>query len=133
MTGLVRGDGDAVGLRVDDRLLEPQLLGQLGLVDVVRIHLTPAVAEGHEQRLVEEVLEHDRRVAEGVVREALADLVLVQLRGVRLALEEEVDQVAALVLRRHVEVQAAVEPAGPAGAVSSWSARFVAAMSRMLL
>src|ERR687898_2783056 len=59
------------------------------------------------------MLDHDRRVTERVVREALTNLVLVELLVVRLAFEEEVDELATSVLRRNVEVQALVEPARP--------------------
>src|SRR5918994_6947899 len=59
------------------------------------------------------MLDHDRRVTERVVLEALASLVLVELLVVRLAFEEEVDELATSVLRRNVEVQALVEPARP--------------------
>jgi hypothetical protein len=102
VSGLVDRDGGAIALRVDDGLLDPDLIGELCLVDVVEVHLAPAVAKRDEDRLVEEVLDHHRRVSEGVVREPLARLL-------------------------------AVERPGRMRAGSSWSARFVAAISRMLL
>src|SRR3972149_1219651 len=74
--------------------------------------LAPATAR-HEERLVEEMLDHDRRVAEGVVRQAIAHGVSIELLVVDLPLEEEVDQVEPSLLRRYVEVQPAVEATGP--------------------
>jgi hypothetical protein len=71
--------------RCTDRLLEPDLLGELGLVHVVHVHAASARRAARQQRLVEQVLDHHRRVAERVVgeRSRRTDLV-VQLRVVHL-------------------------------------------------
>ena len=50
---LVRRHRLAVGVRVDDRLLQADLLGELRLHHVVEVHLLAPVAERDEQRLVE--------------------------------------------------------------------------------
>jgi hypothetical protein len=91
----------------------PDLLGELGLHHVLEVHLAAPGTKGDEEGLVEQVLDHDGRVAERLVRDALPDRRLVELHVVLLAREEEVDQVAALGLGGHVEIEPAVEPTGP--------------------
>ena len=63
VAGLVGGDGATLGLGVLDGLGQPDLLGHLGLLDVVPGQPVRPAAQGPHQRLVEQVLEHDRRVA----------------------------------------------------------------------
>ena len=113
VTRLVGGDGLAILLGVDDRLLQADLLGELRLEHVVEIHVAPAFAQRDQQPLIEEVLDHHGRVAERLVGDALAHRAIVELLVVALAVEEVVDQVEPPLLRRHVEVEAAVEPARP--------------------
>ncbi len=110
--GLVRRHRFTILVGVDDRLLQPDLLIELRLDHIVEVHLAPSFAQRDEQTFVEEMLDHHGRVAEGLVRDALAHGAVVELLVVTLAIEEEVDQVEAARLRRHVEVQAAVESSG---------------------
>ena len=70
----------------DGGLLRADLLGELGLHEVLVVHLAAAVAQRHQQALVQQVLDHHRRVAERLVREALAHLRVVELLVVLLAL-----------------------------------------------
>ena len=70
-----------------------------------------AVAQRPHQRLVEEVLDHHRRVAERHRGERVAALFLVELGDVRLLVEVVVDDLAAAGAARQVEVDRAVEAA----------------------
>ena len=112
VAGLVGRDRALLVLGVLDRLLEPDLLGQLRLLDVVPVHGVAAVAQRPHQRLVEEVLDHHRRVAERHGRELVAALVLVELGDVRLLVEVVVDDLPPAGAARQVEVDRAVEAAG---------------------
>src|SRR3954465_13782021 len=80
----------AVEIGVRGGLLQTDLLVELRVHHVAQTHLAAAVAERHEQGLVEEVLDHDRRVTERLRCHSLARVVEVELVLVRLALEEEV-------------------------------------------
>ena len=110
--GLVGRDDALLVLGVLDRVREADLLGELGRLDVGPIHRVATVAQRPHQRLVEEVLDHDRRVAEGERRELVAPLLLVELGDVRLLLDVVVDDLAPTGPARHVEMDRAVEPAG---------------------
>ena len=63
--GLVGGDGPPFRLGVLDRLGQADLLGHLGLLDVVPRQAVGAPAQGPDQRLVEQMLDHHRRVPGG--------------------------------------------------------------------
>ena len=112
MAGLVRRDGLAIGVGVDDRLLHADLLVELRLHHVVEVHLAAAFAQRHQERLVEEVFDHHRGVAERLVGDALTGVLIVELLVVALAVQEVVDQLHASLLRRHIEVQPPVESPG---------------------
>ena len=72
-----------------------------------------AVPQRQQQRLVEEVLDHHRGVAEGVVREALARLRGVELlRGASCGAGRSRSARARSLLGGQIEVEPAVEPAG---------------------
>ena len=75
-------------------LREPDLLGELRLLDVGPLHRLAPVAQAPDERLVEEVLDHHRRVAERHRGELVAPLVLVELGDVRLLVQVVVDDLA---------------------------------------
>jgi len=77
--GLVGGHHLLLQRGVGDRLLHADLLRQLGLADVGPAHAVAARPQGPDQRLVEQVLDHHRGVAEGDVGQLGPLGVLVQL------------------------------------------------------
>jgi hypothetical protein len=79
--------------------------------------LQERVPQGPDQRLVEQVLDHHRGVAEGDPGQLGPQLVVVQLRVVGLGGQEVVDQLAPPAGVGDVEVEPAVEAAGPPGQV----------------
>src|SRR5688572_10499128 len=109
MARLVRGDERPFLLRVSDRLREPDLLRQPCALDVSPRELRAAVSDGPYQRLVEDVLDHRRRVTQGHPRKFLAQLLAVHLAGVGPALQEVVDEIAPSRLGGKVEVERAIE------------------------
>ena len=88
---LVGGDGHPLALRVGHGLGQAQLGGHLGLLHVVPIEAVGSPPERPHQRLVEEVLEHHRRVAEGGGGQAVAPLAAVQLGVMGLAVQVVVE------------------------------------------
>ena len=104
------GDGVSIGLRVVGHLFGADLLRELRLHHVFEVHPLSSLAERHQQGFVEQVLDHDRGVAERLVRDPFAIGIDVQSLVVGLPSQEEIDQVSTLLLRRKVEVQTAVEP-----------------------
>src|SRR5829696_3546073 len=106
--GLVGGDLDLLLLVVLDGLLEPDLVGQLGRPDVPPAERVPAVLQGEDERLVDDVLYAGRRVPDcGLgelfeVHALVAHLVQVVVRYVHAAL-----------LVRQAHVQPPVEAARP--------------------
>ena len=111
VTGLVGGDGAPLVLGVLDRLLQADLLGHLRLLDVVPVERVGAAAQRPDQCLVEQVLDHDGRVAEGHRGQRVATRGLVELDLVRLLCEVVVDDLAPSATAREVEVDRAVEAA----------------------
>jgi hypothetical protein len=77
MAGLVGGDGPPLLVRVHDGLLQPDLLGQLGLVHVRDRHRVPSASQRGQERLVEEVLDHHRGVAQRVVGQPLPRVLVI--------------------------------------------------------
>ena len=94
VTGLVGGDGAPLVLGVLDRLLQADLLGHLRLLDVVPVERVGAAAQRPDQCLVEQVLDHDGRVAEGHRGQRVATRGLVELDLVRLLCEVVVEYAA---------------------------------------
>src|SRR5215211_8959905 len=76
-TRLVGGDLDLLLLVVLDGLLEPDLIRQLGRPDVLPAERVPAVLQGEDERLVDDVLDTGRRVPDRRLGELLEVHVLV--------------------------------------------------------
>src|SRR5215210_470294 len=71
------GDLDLLLLVVLDGLLEPDLVGQLGRPDVLPAERVPAVLQGEDERLVDDVLDVGWRVPDRGLGELLEIYVLV--------------------------------------------------------
>ena len=112
VTSLVGCNRAPLFVGVLDRLLQTDLLGHLRLLNVGPVHGHASVAQRPHEALVEDVLDHHRRVSERHCREGLASLLFVELRHVRLAIEVVVDDVAAARSTREVEVDRTVETPG---------------------
>jgi hypothetical protein len=99
--------------RVLDRLLEADFLCHLRLLHVVPVHRVAPAAQRPHQRLVEQVLDHHRAVAERDRRELRAALLLVEFGLVRLLFEVVVDDLPPTGTARKREVNRAIEAARP--------------------
>ena len=109
MAGFVRRHGEPLFRRIRDRVLEPELFGQLRLLEITLVQRVCAAAQRPHQRLVEEVLDHHRRIAGGHGGKVVTSTGGIELGNVRLALEEVVDQRTTLVPAREVELDGAIE------------------------
>ena len=129
---LVGRDRALLFFGVFDRLLQTDLLGHLRLLDVGPLHRRAPVAQRPHERLVEEVLDHHRRVPEGHCRELVASLFLVELGDVRLLVEVVVDDLAPTRPRLGTSkwIERSNRP-GRSSAGSRSAARFVAAITKM--
>ncbi len=112
MPRLVGGDGPAFRLGVLDGLCEPDLLGHLGVLQVVPRELAGAATERPDERLVHQVLDHDRRVPRGQSRQGLPLRRVVELGTMGLLAEVVVDDVQPSRPAGETEVDAPVEPTG---------------------
>jgi hypothetical protein len=77
VTGLVGGDQPLLVRGVRDRLAHADLLDQPGLLDVAPGHRPLAAAHRVDQGLVEEVLDHHRRVRLGDAGQGVAAVLVV--------------------------------------------------------
>ncbi len=110
--GLVGGDAPALLVGVLHRLAQADLLGDLGLLDVVPVQRRRPPAQGPHQGLVEEVLDHHRRVAGGHGGQAVEPDRVVEVGHVRLLGQVVVDDLPPVGSAGKAEVDAAVEAAG---------------------
>src|SRR5215210_4729151 len=106
--GLVGGDLDLLLLVVLDGLLEPDLVGQLGRPDVLPAERVPAVLQGEDERLVDDVLDVGWRVPDRGLGELLEIYVLVAH-----LVQVVVRYVLATLLVRQPHVQSPIEAARP--------------------
>ena len=112
VSGLVGRNAATFRVGVGGRGGHPHLDVQPGLGHVAEGHLITPVLEGDDQGLVEEVLDHHRRVPQRLGGDLVAQLGVVQVGRVALAGQVVVQQVASGRLGRPVERQLLVEPAG---------------------
>jgi len=113
MSGLVGGDELLLPLGVADRLAQPDLAHQPGVLDVRPRHGGGAAPDGVDERLVEQMLDHDGCVSLGDAGERVPTLRVVEHLLVRLPGEEVVHELATSGLVWRVEAEPAIEPTRP--------------------
>ena len=94
-------------------MAQTELLGELGLLQVLLGRAPRASPQRPHERLVEEVLDHHRRVPAVTAARSSRARSLSSAGDVRLAAEEVVDELAALGAARQIELDRAVEASRP--------------------
>jgi hypothetical protein len=113
VSGLVRCDDLALSVRVCNGVRETDLFREPGSLHIAPVQLPPPVAQGPNQRFVEDMLEHRGRISEGHRREFFAQVHSVHIFCMGSPFEEVVDELSPACPGRQIEVEGAIESARP--------------------